>query len=319
MKKLIVSTILFWGIVSAYSQSDSLLLKNYEQKIIEISKLKNDLLMEKQNFAALSDAYKIDTLTLQKQINDLLREVTSEKEKVTDLNKNKIKLERDKLLKTVDSLNALIVKQNQIIADKDIQITNEKTNTKITADKAKNDGKAEVLASIVNLYKNRPFDDLLKSSTQESVTRDMQLVGNNPEVTPVLNDLQIYFNALKLISEKFDAIQIENAHKQLSQIKRQSKLFDALKEDVEFYKDFNDALKETISTLIDLDKHYSADGDSESQKLKFNKIVTILTDYIYNYYGYNKYPYLSEIVVEIIKRKQPNADADITDLLKKIE
>jgi hypothetical protein len=31
------------------------------------------------------------------------------------------------------------------------------------------------------------------------------------------------------------------------------------------------------------------------------------------------YPYLSEVVLEIIKRKRPNPDADISDLLKKIE
>ena len=319
MKKIIVLALLICVVNKAYSQTDSLFLKNYDQKILENSKLKTDLQTEKQKFFKLSDAYNKDTLALKNQIKDLRNEVSSEKQKVSDLNKNKIKEERDNLQTKVDSLNTVISKQKQTIADQDKQITNEKTNAKITADNAKNDGKLEALASIVNSYKNRPFDDLIKSSTKESVARDMQLVGNNPEVKPVLNDLQIYFNARSLLSEKFDANQIKNAQTQLSQIKRESKRLDALKDDVEFYQDFNNALKETVSKLVNLDKRNSANGDSEIQKLKFNDIVTILTDYMYNYYDYAKYPYLSDRVLEIIKRKQPNADADVTDLLKKLE
>jgi len=319
MKKIIVLALLICGVNTAYSQTDSLFLKSYDQKILENSKLKNDLQTEKQNFFKLSDAYYKDTLALKKQIKDLLNEVSSEKQKVSDLNKNKIKEERDNLQTKVESLDTVISKQKQTIADKDKQITNEKANAKTTADNAKNDGKSEALASIVNSYKNRPFDDFIKSSTKESVARDMQLVDNNPEVKPVLNDLQIYFNASELLSEKFDANQIKNAQTQLSQIKRESKRLDALKDDVEFYQDFNNALKETVSKLVNLDKRNSANGDSEIQKLKFNDIVTILTDYMYNYYDYAKYPYLSDRVLEIIKRKQPNADADVTDLLKKLE
>ena len=199
MKKIIALTILFCSVISAYSQIDSLFLKYYEEKILENSKLKNDLQTEKQNFSDLSDAYKKDTLALQNQIKNLRNEVSSEKQKVSDLNKNKIKEERDNLQTKVESLNTVISQQNQTIADKDKQIKYEKANAKTTADNAKNDGKAEALASIVNLYKNRTFDDLIKSSTKESVTRDMQLVGNNPEIMPVINDLQIYFKAQELL------------------------------------------------------------------------------------------------------------------------
>ena len=210
-------------------------------------------------------------------------------------------------------------KLNQTIADKENQITIDKGNAKTAADNAKNEGRVEAFTSTVNFYKNRPFDELIKSSTKESIAREIQLLGNNPEIKLVLNDLQIYFNALVLLSEKFDSIKIKNAQTQLNQIKHQSKLLEALKNDVEFYQDFNTALKEAINKLVNLDKFKLAGGDSEIQKLKFNDIVTILTDYIYNYYDYAKYPYLSDIMLEIIKRKQPNADADIIDLLKKIE
>lgn len=319
MKKIIVFTMLFCGVFSAFSQTDSLFLKNYEEKILENSKLKNDLHTVKKNLSDLSDAYKKDTLALQKQIKDLRDEVSSEKQKVSDLNKNKIKEERDNLQRKVDSLNTVVSIQNQTIADREKQITKEKADAKTIANNAKNDGKAEALVSIVNSYKSRLFDDLIESSTKESVARDMNLVSNYPEVNSVLNDLQIYFNALELLSEKYDAVQTKNAQIQLSHIKRESKLLFTLKNDVDFYQDFTSAFKETIVKIITLDNHKWVDGDAGIQKSKFNDIVTILADYMYNYYDYNNYPYLSDLVLEIIKRKKLNADADISDLLKKLE
>lgn len=315
MKKIIVITFLFCGISSTYSQTDSLFLHNYEQKILENSKLKDSLQTEKQKFSDLSHAYNEDTLALQKQINALLKDIETEKQKVLKLNKNKVTAERDSLLHKVDSLNIVISALNKTISDKTEQIETIKKTGEKKAREEKEKGKAEALASIVNSYDNKLFDDLIRSSSKESLEREMLLVGNYKEVKAVLNDLQIYFNAQDLLAKKFDAVQIKNAQMQLGLIKRQSKLLDLLKEDVEYYIDFNDALKDTVRKLIDLDKHKSADGDSEIQKLKFNDIVTELAKYMYDYYGYNNYPHLSNIVIEIIKRKRPNADADITDLL----
>ena len=78
MRKIIVIALLFYAICPAYSQTDSLFLKNYDQKILEISKLKNDLETEENNFSDLSDAYNQDTLALQKQIKDLGNKISSE-------------------------------------------------------------------------------------------------------------------------------------------------------------------------------------------------------------------------------------------------
>jgi len=75
MKKIIVITLLLYGICFAYSQTDSLLLRNYEQKILENSKLKNDLQIEKQNFSDLAKSYKENTLALQQQIKDLQQQI----------------------------------------------------------------------------------------------------------------------------------------------------------------------------------------------------------------------------------------------------
>jgi len=318
MKKIIILILFLSKVCSAYSQTDSLLLKNFEQKILENSNLKNDLQTEKQKNIELSNAYKKDTLALQKQIKDLQNEVSSEKQKVSDLNKGKVKEERDNLQYQVDSLNTIISKLNQTIADKDKQISTIRQQGDQKAREEKDKGKMEVLTILANTYRDRQFDDLLKLSTKESILRDMQLVGNNDEIKLILNDLQIYFNAQELLSKEYDKLQIENAKTQLNQIKRQSKLLDTLKDNVEYYKDYNGALKETIGKLISLDGRKSADSDTEIQKMKFNEIITMLADYMYNYYDYGNYPYLSDILLEIIKRKQPNADADVSDLLIKL-
>lgn len=319
MNKLLTFIILIFCVIQAQSQTDSLLLKSYEEKILENSKLKNDLQREKQTILEMSSAYKKDTLDLQKQIKALQKDIEDEKRKVADLNKNKVKEERDLLLHKMDSLNNLIAVLNNTIKGKNKEIATIKATGEQRAIEERLRGKTEALTSVIDTYKNQPFDYLILSSNNLILARDKQLVENNPDVIKILNDLQIIFNAKELLSEKFDESRIKNSQMQLSQIKRQSKLLDTLVNDTEYYKDFNNALKETISKLIELDKRKSTSGDSEVQKLKYNDVITILSDYMYNYYDYVRYTYLSGIVIEIIKRKQFNADDDITDLLKKLE
>lgn len=317
MKILIIVTKTFFIFTLAHAQTDTFLLNRYEQFILDNSILKTDLQKEKNKYDELSRAYKNDTLKLMTQLKDLKKDLQNEQKKVSDLNKNKLVAERDNLLAKVDSMNIVISNQIKTLADKDKQIETEKANALTKAEASKNEGKAEAMASILNSYKNRSFDDLIKFSSRESVNRDLPILGDNPDVKSVLNDLLIFFYAQDLLSEKFDATQIKNAQTQLNQIKHQSKLLDAVKEDVEYYKDFNAALKETVSLVVNLDKSKSADGDAEIQELKFKEIVVLL-DFLYNYYDYSKYPYLSKIFIEIVKRKKPNADADISDLLIKL-
>ena len=204
------------------------------------------------------------------------------------------------------------------LAEKDKQIADTKRTGEQKAIAEKEIGREEALKILVDAYKNKQFNDLIEFSTKQSVLRDKQLVGNNAEITTVLSDLEKYFNAEELLTKKFDAAQIKNAQTQLNQIKQQSVLLDKLKENIEYYQDFNNALKETIDKLVNLDKRKVAGGETEIQKLKFQEILSELSNYMYNYYDYGNYPYLSDIVLEIIKRKRQNADADIMDLLKKL-
>jgi len=313
-KILIIVSILYFS-ANAYSQV-ILTLQEYDNLNSEKAALKKKF--DSLNLKLTTDETnsKEQVVKFQKLISDLCDTIKTLR---TDLSKLK---EFKKKKKTLD---AQIIQKNHSIDSlritiniKDEEIFKAKHNGEQKAQEEKENGKKEILSSIVRMYQ-KPFDELIKSITKESVARDMQLVGNNPELKPVLNDLQIYFNALELLSEKFDSVQNKNAQMQLRQIKRQSKLLNALKDYVGSYQNYNTALKETIIKLDSLDNRKSANSDFIIQKLKFNEIVTILTDYIYNYYDYAKYPYLSDIMLEIIKRKQLNADDDVTNLLIKLQ
>lgn len=257
-------------------------------------------------------------------INDYQKNSEVLRDSIKTLNSDLSKLEKFKTDKKIidvqlkqknDSITSL---KNQI-SEKNQQSSIEKQKVEKRLHEEKEKGRNEALDDIINSYKNKKLDDLIKYSSKLSVQRDLQLVGNNAEIKPILFDLEKFFLAIELLAQKFDAAQIKNAQILLNQIKQQSALLEKIKENLEYYKDFNGELKKTIEKLIDLDKRKVASNDAVIQKLKFNDIVSELTNYMYNYFEYGNYPYLSDIVLEIIKRKKLNPDADISDLLKKLQ
>jgi protein-arginine kinase activator protein McsA len=221
-------------------------------------------------------------------------------------------VEIDSLKKEISAMEAInsdsIAALQTKLTDKDRQMREEYEK-----------GKQAALSDIIRTYKNR-FDDLAVSSSKQSVQRDLRIVGNNPEIKQMLTDLEIYCSAKELLDKKFDESQIKPAQTKLQSVQQKSKLLDKLKDNVENYQLFYNGLKETLEKLITLDKRETVAGmGDEIQELKFNKILTELSSYIFNYdFNFSDYPYLSDIVLEVIKRKQPDADADITDLYQQI-
>ena len=306
MKKIIILTLFLCGFYAAFSQD---CYDKVEKQAVVIDSLQKVIKSERDNSQnQISNSKKIT-----KDLGDTIKSLRSDLSKL-----EKFKAEKkmvDTQFKVKNDSIALLKTQ---LSERDKQIATAQTIGEQKALEAKEKGKAEAVASIVNSYKNRAFDDLIKSSTKLSLQRDMQLIGNNTEVKQILNDLSLYFNAEELLAKKFDAAAVKDIQTQLNQIEQNSTLLDKLKDKIEYYQDFNNALKETINKLINLDKQKEASGDSEIQKLKFQEILSELSNYMYNYYDYSNYPYLSDIVLEIIKRKQPDADADIKDLLSRL-
>jgi len=205
------------------------------------------------------------------------------------------------------------------ISEKDKQLTAEKQKGEQKEREKYDAGKNEILVTITNSYKSKSFDELLKSSTKESAQRDLQLFQNQTEIKQILSDIEKFFLSKQLLDTRLDIVQTKNVQNQLAQIRKESVLFSKLKEIIGNYQTFNDGLNETIRKIISLDSTESAGKIKQNQKMKFDKILAEVSSYIFNYdFNFSDYPYLSDVLLEIIKRKQPNPDADISDLLKKL-
>ena len=245
MKNLIVISFLVIFLFNANAQVDSLCRINYDKKVIEIYNLNNELQKEKENISKLNDEHIKKILefqtrnnTLQDQFKKLQDELIAEKKNVSDLNKNKIKNEKDNLQKNVDSLNILISNLNTIILDKENKIVTERTNSKVDAEKARENGKSESLKSISNEYK-KSFDELIISLNKEIITRDLKLLSHTSEDVSILNDLHSYFVAKEIISNKYDSNKRNFSQSSLEKIKRESKAVGSLIKDIENYQDYS--------------------------------------------------------------------------------
>lgn len=168
-------------------------------------------------------------------------------------------------------------------------------------------------------YLSKDFDELIQSSTLNSIQRDATLLDDNLEVTSILTDLEKYFEAKNAIGLKLDEILLKNSLTDINKIERESTLLNKLRTDIENYPAFANDLKRCIERIIDLDSKETVRGmSSEIQKMKHGKIMNEISEYIFGFdFQLVDYPYLSNIIFEVLKEKQPNPDADISFLLKR--
>ena len=285
MKKTFFLLLILYGVCPAYSQNDC--LDKVAKQAVEIDSL------QRQVIRPLCDSISV--------LNDKILELQEQTKNIAISSNNESKT--DSLQKQVELISTNLSKAKGSIQEKEKQLTEEKQ-------------KNAVWANAQDIYKNKSFDELIQSSTKLSAQRDLVLFSKDDNIKPILIDLETYFNAKELLAMKFDASQIKNAQTQLNQIKRQSELLDGLKKNLKNYQAFTDGLKESIKKIIELDKNQAVSGMSEDiQKSKLNEISQYIFDYDFNLIDY---PYLSNIVLEIIKDKQSNPDADISDLLKNL-
>jgi hypothetical protein len=305
MKSLILGLLILCASRHALGQND--LIDRVAKQAIEIDSLKK----------VISADFDKKQLLIKKNLNlqDSLKMVKTDLAKLEGFRMDKNKTETQLRQKT-DSISNLM----NIISDRDKQIIVEKQNSEQKEKKEYEKGKNQILSVIVDRYKNKNFDELLKSSTKQSTQLDLQLAENSTEIKQIISDVEKYFIAKELLNTKLDAAQIRNAQNQLEQIKRESALLGKIKELLGNYQTYNEGFKETIGKILALDNTEVVSGMSkEIQKKKFDKILSQLSSYIFNYdFDFKDYPYLADVFLEIIKRKVPNADADILDLSKKL-
>lgn len=323
MKNKILLCILLFGLGNSYAQDSA--YDKIEKQGLEIDGLKRALKTKEMKNDSLQMV-----ITTNDSINKKQSTIYQASEKkyvdtIQGLKKELSKLEKYKSEKKA-SETILHAKNDSIASLKD-KISQKENEINAITEKSKKDavtekenGKNEVLNQLVNTYRNNSFDELINSSSMASVQRDKQLIGNIIDIKQKIIDLEKYFTAKMLLSDKFNPEQVNHAKSQVTNINQQSKLDTTLIENLDNYKSINDGLNTAIQKIIAIDQAADVKGMSEQVvKLKLNKILAELSKFIFDY-NFNSvdYPYLSEIVLEIIKRKQPNPDADISDLLNKI-
>jgi len=332
MKNIILFAMILCGTYSAHSQD---LIKELKKLTLENDSLQNQVIKPlKKEIKEINEKNKNEISILKIQLNALEKDtVVALKKKIlelnkeiVDLNKNKITIENvslhEQLKQLTDknsALNLINEKNNKLITDKDNQMRE-------NAIKEKENGKKEIITNIINTYKNRKFEDLIMSSSKESLQRDKQFIGIDVEINSIFSDLEIYFKGRGLLNQKIDLNQLNVAKNEINKIKQQSLLINNLKVKLENYNILSIKLKETILNIGVYDdqsskKYMIGEGiDKQTRQDKLNKVFSLLMPYIFDYDLKNDdYPYLFEIVLDIVKRKQSNTDEDISDLIYKLQ
>ena len=325
------------GLGNAYAQNSEL-VKEIKKQAVEIDSLEKANKTLKSQITTLNKNIKTNESTNEKLLQINLAKEKKQKEDIEKLNKEIEKLnkeifkldnytsEKKTIEKTLEAKNDSIDELKKKISEKDNEIKKIPENNKKLAAEEKEKGKSEVINQLVNTYTNKSFDELINSSSITSVQRDKLLIDNNIAVKQIIADLETYFSAKKLLSNKFKDSQVKNSLSQVTHI-QQSKLVAAsaavveLKDNLDNFKSFNNGLNTAIQNIIAIDKSESVKGIYSEKiiKSKLNKILSELSNFIFVFnFNFIDYPHLSEIVSEIIKRKQRDPDDDISNLLSKI-
>ncbi|GHB36274.1 hypothetical protein [Mongoliitalea lutea] len=312
MKKLIFIGLFFFVIGFINAQTDP--IQEIKSKAIQIDSLKRQIILEQNNskgiqssLLQLRERYRVrgDSLNL---LNGRLQEFEKTKNSQRSI-ETQLKLKSDSigLLKS-----ELRTAKNEIISEKNKGIT--------LAKQEKEAGKIELLDKISQKYANTSFDDLIRITTKYSVEKDFQIVSKTSEVAGQLEKLIIYHKAENLLHEKFDKSKVNLELKNLDVISEESQLTNQLRKKIQDYEIVNQGLKNALAKINQIDQSELVRGmPTEIQNTKLGKILTELSSFTFNYdLKENNYPYLIEITLEVMRRKHPNPDADITDLLLKL-
>jgi hypothetical protein len=320
---ILVSLIIAFPV--AYSQQLQDFVKTVQELTLTSDSLKKELNATKDKAAKELQASKdsssrIDSINkvtvsaLNKKISDLENEKSELNKQIKKLDRNNIKNLESSLHQKTDTIKQL----REVIKNRDSLITVFQKEAPVKEQEKFKEGQQNVYSQIARTYQNVALDELIKSSTKQSVERDLPLIGNNTEVKKKLHDLQAYFAAVQVLEAKYDDQRLKVVQMPLDSITEKSVSLDELKKKLKSYKQYSDDLKATISKIMTLDKNFVA-NDTKLQKTKQLNILAELSSYFHNYYfNYTDYPYLSDIILEIMKLKQKDANSNISHLSSKL-
>lgn len=313
MKKTVLLPFFIFSFFTAYAQQDVLLEKYMKQSI------KQEFLID-----SLKKISKNENISFIKQTKDNLIKLNAKNDTIKFLKLNLSKLEKyksemnknDELFKQKN--DSIILMKTQIgNLNKQKQNDNQKSVQNLLEENIK--GKNEVKSKFIDYYKNKMFDELIVSSSKKSIQRDILIIEDN-DIKPILNDLIIFFESKAIFENRYNAEELTSIKLQLNKLNYQSEILMRLKENIENYQALNNGLLDCLVKINGIDIKETVGSDKDLKKLKYNKILSEVSIYIFDYdFNFIDYPYLSDILLQLIKRKKSNPDADINDLIKKIQ
>jgi len=310
MKKNIILFSFLCGFSAAYSQD---LVKEIQKLTLTNDSLQKQVIKPKQD----------SILNLQGQIKkmekdngDLNNKIKNLESSVDKLSKDKLKIERDSLQKHNKNLIEEKAKLEKKNSEQEKDIATIKSENLKKEQQKYTEGQQNVRNQIAQTY-NKPFDELIKLLTKQIVERDLLLVGDNETAKKKIQSLQKYFISKQVLEERYNEKKVETAQNQLKDIE-QSAFVKDLADKLGDYKLCNDGLKTTVNNILKIDKEFSS-NDDYTQKTKLQDILFEISWYFRNYrFNFEDYPYLSSVVLEIMKLKQKDANTDIKYLLDRL-
>ena len=262
------------------------------------------------------DRYTTERHDFDIQIADLRRELMKLQEQQTRVDNYSTRHLKQALQEKIDS----IVLLHDLVAakDRDIYIMGQEQAAREIQQMEY--GQHIAYAKIASTYKSSSFDELLLASSLEAADRDLSLIGNDIDARQVLLNLKKYFIAQNCLNQKYDSLKIQLATSELNNITitEKSDLVNQLKSRISNYRFRSEGLKTTIDRIIQKDRVFIGDSD-HSTKAKIQSIMNDIGSYIHDYrFNFIDYPYLGAIILEIIKRKQIDVNADISDIRAKL-
>jgi DNA repair exonuclease SbcCD ATPase subunit len=291
---------------------DSTNLQNENKRLIKDStNLQNEI---------NSSVSKIDSL--KKVIEDLNKEYSKNagkkerlEKKIDELEKSPLKTENSKLKVEISNLENASLKKDSTYSKEKLTYENS-INVLSEELKTQKQGMQIIRNQLMDFY-NKPFEELVGITSLNTIQRDLKILENEP-IQKKLKSIQIYHESKLALSEKYNEIRVKEILDQLNSLEK-NEANKKLIEHLVSYKYRNQFLQEALAEIIKVDLE---EGERENNKLirpiKFEKVISPLTAYFDAYKtNFFEYPYLNDIIVEIIQKKENNVDADLNYLLQR--
>lgn len=288
-------------------------------------KVYNKLLLEKDSLEKILKPLNDENIGLKEEIkglkDDLKKGIDAYKklnkeyiEFVENSKKDILKNENNELVKKVELLTREKNEINKQITEQKKIIEDEQNKRNLYGKEERERGKEEIYKRIAEKYE-KPFDTLINLLTFNIVKLDTSILTGYDYNKQKCIDILNYYDAERVLSEKFNEQSVEKALGILSNFKQASKKIEGLKKKLDLYKIKNEALKGIIKEIENkIDAKFTAnDEDTEMEKLK------IIYNYFYNYrFNMEDYPHITKVVLKIINIKERDANKSVVHLLDEL-